>query len=46
MRVFPQTDRSSSILEVLEKELEKTEEIKYLINFVKSSERGLTRSCR
>ena len=33
-------------LEKVEKELEKTEEIKYLINFVKSSERGLTRSCR
>ena len=33
-------------LERVEKELEKTEEINYLINFVKSSERGLTRSCR
>jgi len=33
-------------LEKLELEIEKTEEINYLINFVKSSERGLTRSCR
>ena len=33
-------------LERVEKELEKTEEIIYLVNFVKSSERGLTRSCR
>lgn len=33
-------------LEKVEKEIDKTEEIKYLINFVKSSERGLTRSCR
>ena len=33
-------------LERVEKEIEKTDEIKYLINFVKSSERGLTRSCR
>ncbi|MCX5694395.1 MAG: acyl-ACP--UDP-N-acetylglucosamine O-acyltransferase [Candidatus Omnitrophica bacterium] len=33
-------------LERVEKEIEKTEEIIYLINFVKSSERGLTRSCR
>jgi UDP-N-acetylglucosamine acyltransferase len=33
-------------LEKVEKEIEKTEEIKYLINFIKSSERGLTRSCR
>lgn len=33
-------------LERVEKELENTEEISYLINFVKSSERGLTRSCR
>jgi len=33
-------------LERVEKEIEKTEEIKYLVNFVKSSERGLTRSCR
>ena len=33
-------------LEKVEQEIEKTEEIKYLINFVKSSERGLTRSCR
>ncbi len=33
-------------LERVEKEIEKTEEINYLINFVKSSERGLTRSCR
>lgn len=33
-------------LERVEKELEKTEEIVYLVNFVKSSERGLTRSCR
>ena len=33
-------------LERVEKEIEKTEEIIYLINFVKSSERGLTRSAR
>ena len=33
-------------LERVEKEIEKTEEIMYLVNFVKSSERGLTRSCR
>jgi len=33
-------------LERVEKEIEKTEEINYLVNFVKSSERGLTRSCR
>ncbi|MDP1891356.1 MAG: hypothetical protein Q8K55_10745, partial [Gemmatimonadaceae bacterium] len=33
-------------LEKAEKELEKTEEVIYLVNFVKSSERGLTRSCR
>ncbi len=30
----------------VEKELVKTEEIAYLVNFIKSSERGLTRSCR
>lgn len=30
----------------VEKELAKTEEITYLVNFIKSSERGLTRSCR
>ena len=33
-------------LERVEKEIEKTEEIIYLVNFLKSSERGLTRSCR
>jgi len=33
-------------LEKVEKEIEKTEEIIYLVDFVKSSERGLTRSCR
>ncbi|MFH1190920.1 MAG: acyl-ACP--UDP-N-acetylglucosamine O-acyltransferase [Candidatus Omnitrophota bacterium] len=33
-------------LERVEKEIEKTEEVAYLVNFVKSSERGLTRSCR
>jgi len=33
-------------VEKVEKELEKNEEISYLINFAKSSERGLTRSCR
>jgi UDP-N-acetylglucosamine acyltransferase len=33
-------------VERVEKEIEKTEEIIYLVNFVKSSERGLTRSCR
>lgn len=33
-------------LEKVENEVEKTEEIVYLVNFVKSSERGLTRSCR
>ena len=37
---------SKHALERVEKEIEKTEEINYLINFVKSSERGLTRSCR
>jgi UDP-N-acetylglucosamine acyltransferase len=33
-------------LDRVEKEIEKTEEIIYLVDFVKSSERGLTRSCR
>ena len=33
-------------LEKAEKELQKTAEISYLINFIKSSERGLARSCR
>ena len=33
-------------LERVEKELEKTEEMIYLINFAKNSERGMTRSCR
>jgi UDP-N-acetylglucosamine acyltransferase len=33
-------------IEKAEKELEKSSEINYLINFAKSSERGLTRSCR
>jgi len=33
-------------LQRVEKELEKTEEIAYLVNFVKSSKRGLVRSCR
>lgn len=33
-------------VEKVEKELEKNEEITYLLNFAKSSERGLTRSCR
>jgi UDP-N-acetylglucosamine acyltransferase len=33
-------------LERVEKELQKTEEISYLVNFAKSSERGMTRSCR
>jgi len=33
-------------LERVEKEIEKTEEVIYLVNFIKSSERGLTRSCR
>lgn len=33
-------------LERAETELEKTEEVAYLINFVKNSERGMTRSCR
>ena len=33
-------------IEKVEKELAKTEEIIYLVNFIKSSERGLTRSCR
>lgn len=33
-------------IERVEKELEKSEEITYLVNFAKSSERGLTRSCR
>ena len=32
--------------EKVEKELEMTEEISYLINFVKSTQRGLARSCR
>jgi len=33
-------------LERAQKELEKTEEILYLVNFAKSSERGMSRSCR
>jgi len=33
-------------VEKVEKELEKSQEITYLVNFAKSSERGLTRSCR
>lgn len=33
-------------IEKIEKEFAQTEEIAYLINFAKSSERGLTRSCR
>lgn len=33
-------------VERVEKELEKSEEIAYLVNFAKNSERGLTRSCR
>jgi UDP-N-acetylglucosamine acyltransferase len=33
-------------LERVEQEVEKTEEINYLVDFVKNSERGLTRSCR
>jgi len=33
-------------VEKIEKEFKQTEEIAYLINFAKSSERGLTRSCR
>jgi UDP-N-acetylglucosamine acyltransferase len=33
-------------IERVEKELEKSEEISYLVNFAKSSERGLARSCR
>ena len=33
-------------LEKVEKELQKTEEISYLVSFIKSSERGLARSCR
>lgn len=33
-------------LEKIEKELKKNQELTYLINFIKSSERGLTRSCR
>ena len=33
-------------LEKVEKELDKTEEILYLVNFAKNSTRGLTRSCR
>ncbi len=33
-------------IEKMEKESEKTDEITYLINFAKSSERGLARSCR
>ncbi|MFA5093150.1 MAG: acyl-ACP--UDP-N-acetylglucosamine O-acyltransferase [Candidatus Omnitrophota bacterium] len=33
-------------LEKVEQELEKSEEINYLVNFAKSSERGLARSCR
>lgn len=33
-------------IEKVEKELVKTEEINYLVNFIKSSERGLARSCR
>ncbi len=33
-------------IEKVEKEIEKSQELTYLINFAKSSERGLTRSCR
>lgn len=33
-------------LERVEKEIPKTEEISYLIDFIKNSERGLVRSCR
>lgn len=33
-------------IEKIEKEFELTEEIAYLVNFAKNSERGLTRSCR
>jgi UDP-N-acetylglucosamine acyltransferase len=33
-------------LERVEKEIEKTEEVIYLVDFIKRSERGLTRSCR
>ncbi len=33
-------------LDKVEKEIEKTDEISYLIDFVRSSERGLARSCR
>lgn len=33
-------------VEKVEKELEKSQEITYLVNFAKNSERGLTRSCR
>jgi UDP-N-acetylglucosamine acyltransferase len=33
-------------IEKVEKELAKTAEITYLVNFIKSSERGLSRSCR
>ncbi len=33
-------------VEKVEKELEKSQEITYLVNFAKSSERGLTRSCK
>ncbi len=33
-------------IERVEKELEKSEEIDYLVNFAKNSERGLARSCR
>ncbi len=33
-------------LERVEKELDKTEEIVYLINFARNSERGMARSCR
>ncbi|MDD5477535.1 MAG: acyl-ACP--UDP-N-acetylglucosamine O-acyltransferase [Candidatus Omnitrophica bacterium] len=33
-------------VERVEKELEKSQEITYLVNFTKNSERGLTRSCR
>jgi len=33
-------------IEKVDKELAKTEEIIYLVNFIKNSKRGLTRSCR
>jgi len=33
-------------IEKVEKELEKSQELTYLVNFAKHSERGLTRSCR